>query len=137
MKSVNNIAESIKQFADSPSVNDRGNTVYRGTAHFGCHRYLVDFADDFKAEGWLQFDTDQDASYFGVWVNPTSRRTLTYCEGDWTLVECPTSASYNAEIDDACQFYGEGFIFRAYELGRRPRCDEYRQDRSQFLIPVS
>ena len=92
-------------------------------------RYLVDFAEGFTEEGWQQFDTDQDASYFGQWVNPRLRLTLAYCEGDWTLVECPSDETYNREIERLCEFFGEGRICLA--IGD-DGATEYRQDRSQF-----
>ena len=94
-------------------------------------RYLIDFADDFKSEGWEQFDTDQDASYFGVWVNRRQFLTLNYAEGDWTLVECHDQARYDREIKRMCEFYGEGFIAKAIESDGS--ITEYRQDRADFL----
>jgi hypothetical protein len=100
---------------------------------FPSERYAVDFADDFTSEGWEQFDTDQDAHYFGVWVNKTKFLTLTYAEGDWTLVECPDAAHYNAEIEDAITFYGEGFIAKAYDMDGTKTI--FRQEREKFLIP--
>ena len=69
-------------------------------------RYSIDFADDFKSEGWKQYDTDQDAHYFGVWVNLKKRLTLTYAEGDWSLVVCQDDAHLKAELADMEQFYG-------------------------------
>lgn len=40
--------------------------------------------------GWAQFDTAQDAWYYGNWVNPHSLSTFTYAEGDTCLTECET-----------------------------------------------
>lgn len=110
--------------------NSRGNEIYRLFA--STDRYCVDFADDFKSEGWLQFDTDQDAHYFGVWVNPSKFLTLTYAEGDWTLVVCPDAAHYNAEVADACQFYSEGRIARVIDVDAKTVTD-YKQDRQEFF----
>jgi len=111
--------------------NECGNTVYR--LFMPGQRYTVDFAEDFKAEGWQQFDTDQDAHYFGVWVNRPKRMTLTYAEGDWTLVECPTIETYRAEIEDACRFYGEGFICKAVDTDTRA-VTTYVQDRVKLFL---
>jgi len=116
---------------DSHGKNERDNMIYR--AFWSTERYVVDFADEFTAEGWMQFDTDQDASYFGVWVNPSKLLTMTYAEGDWTLVECRDAAHYNAEVRDAIRFYGEGFVYKAYDL--EGGCEIGRQDRSVFLLP--
>jgi hypothetical protein len=91
------------------STSEEGNTIVR--RHRDAERYLFDFDEDFRAAGWLQFDTDQDAWYFGVWVNPKTLRTLSYAEGDVTLVICPDAEHYNAEVKHACEFYGQGFEF--------------------------
>ena len=58
-------------------VNQQGNTVVH--RHRYTERYLFDFDDDFRGAGWLQFDTDQDAWYYGVWVNPKTLRTPDVC----------------------------------------------------------
>ena len=70
--------------------------------------------------------------------------TLTYAEGDVTLVICPGAEHYNAEIKDACEFYGEGFEmiacnvegFQQVMLGGNVEGAEgtvYRQDRGAFF----
>jgi hypothetical protein len=91
-------------------VNVRGNEIYRNEdadaklgVRRGDSRYFYDFG---KLQSWKQFDTEQDASYFGVWVDVPGRRTFTYCEGDRTLVVCPTLESFRAELKDAEEFYG-------------------------------
>ena len=84
--------------------NSRGNTIH--DMFMPSERYIIDFADDYKTEGWKQYDTDQDASYFGVWVNIDKRLTLTYAEGDWSLVVCADAEHLQAELDDMAQFYG-------------------------------
>ena len=110
--------------------NERGNTVHR--MFLPSERYVVDFAEDFKSGWWEQFDTDQDAPYFGVWVSIGQWVTLTYAEGDWTLVRCPDIAHYNAEIANMIRFYGEGRI--ALAIGADGSATTYRQDRSKFII---
>lgn len=82
-------------------------------------RYIMDCADDFSKEGWLQYDTDQDASYYGVWVNPTKFLTASYAEGDWYLVECFDRERYNREIERTNAFHEEAFT---------------RQDRKMFFV---
>lgn len=128
MKSVNAFAASL--FNDQADQwNARGNAIRR--AFLPCDRYRVDFADDFTAEGWEQFDTDQDASYFGVWVNRQTLQTLTYAEGDWTLVTCPDKQRYRLEIEDAIRFYGEGYIAKVLDANGTKTT--FRQDRMRFL----
>lgn len=91
--------------------NARGNLIYRQFdadkqlgKRGGGDRYWYDF--EALGKEWKQFDTDQDASYFGVWVDLAGRRTFTYAEGDRTLVECPSAESFKAELEDMERFYG-------------------------------
>ena len=125
-------------------INDQGNTVVH--RHRSADRYIFDFDDDFCAAGWRQFDTDQDASYYGVWVNSRLLRTLSYCEGDVYLAVCQDAQHYNAEIKALCAFHGEGFEMIACDmdaaqsllLGGEPKgqATVYRQDRNQFFVPT-
>lgn len=85
--------------------NERGNTVESDSA-FGSDRYKWDFDRKWRAAGWKQYDTDQDASYFGVWVNVGTRQTFTFAEGDTSLVTCPTLESFRAELAHMAEFYG-------------------------------
>ena len=130
MKSVNAFCERIKN-ADAASKNGQENDVFR--AFLPSERYIIDFADDFTTEGWLQFDTDQDAEYFGVWVNPSTLQTLTYAEGDWTLVCCQDVEHYNAEVRDAINFYGEGYVAKGFDPANNSMTI-WVQDREEFLI---
>lgn len=47
-------------------------------------RYEFDFRCSYE-NGFAQFDTKQDASYFGTWVSPLERKIVSYCEGDLTI----------------------------------------------------
>lgn len=102
---VQKIIEALKR--NCPELTEDQKTF---RSRWPSERYIVDFAEDFSILGWLQFYTDQDASYFGVWVNPKTYQTLSYCEGDWTLVECINNKAYNSEIDLLCNFYDSGAI---------------------------
>lgn len=96
------------QYVDEKNV--RGNIVYRdidadlllgfrfGDRH-GYDRRLL-------AQGWEQWDTTQDASYFGCWIHTSERRTMCYVEGDRVLVQCPDEDSFAAELADMERFYG-------------------------------
>ncbi len=104
----------------TPETNKRGNFVFRSWAH--SDRYRYDFEICTKKKGWVQYDTKQDAWYFGCWVNPARRLILTYAEGDITVVRCPTEESYHAELADMAQFYGPpppAFITFDYPSGKR------------------
>lgn len=130
MKSVNKLVEAIN--ADGTQrTNDRGQPLWE--VHPDAERYGVDFADSFTAEGWEQFDTDQDAWYFGQWVNPKTMTTLCYCEGDWSVVECADKDAYNAEIQSIIDSYGEGRIALVIDPEAKTRT-EYKQDRQGFFL---
>lgn len=87
-------------------VNERGNTVLNLGLHC-CERYFYDFQLCTPEEGWEQYDTSQDAWYFGVWVQTNVRWILTYAEGDLSLVQCATQESFQAELKSMADFYGE------------------------------
>lgn len=85
--------------------NKRGNKV---TSHFksGIDRYHFDFEQCTSKKGWQQYDTTQDAWYFGIWVNLKERKILTYAEGDIDLTECKDDAHLQAELDVMAECYG-------------------------------
>jgi len=56
-------------------------------------------------DGWELFETDQDASYFGVWINRQQLIVVTYCEGDLHIVRAPDAAAFDAEIAEMESFY--------------------------------
>ena len=85
--------------------NERGNQIERG--FIMADRYKFDFGTCRHGTGWVQYDTDQDAHYFGVWVHPEKRLVFTYAEGDTSLVTCPTVESYKAELKSMAEFYGD------------------------------
>lgn len=114
-----------------PRQNEHGNTRYY--FFHPSERYGVDFDSDFTADGWLQFDTDQDAHYFGVWLNPKLLQVLSYAEGDWYLIQCVDAVRYNAQVRSMIGFYGEGFICKT--LDDQGRWTTYVQDRATFLLP--
>lgn len=91
--------------------NKQGNRIYRDMeadlriGFSGTSRYPYD--ERLCEAGWQQYDTDQDASYFGIWVNLQERKVMNYIEGDRILVECDTEDALRAELADMEKFYGE------------------------------
>jgi hypothetical protein len=83
-------------------VNKLGNTVETDFYPMR-ERY---YYDEKLGAGWYQYDTDQDACYFGVWVNATTRQVMTWAEGDESLTTCPTVESFQAELDAMAECYG-------------------------------
>lgn len=89
------------------ATNERGN-ILRHSFLMGRGRAYYD--SKLCADGWKQWDTDQDAWYFGIWVNFETRQILTFAEGDETLVICPTQESFDAEIASMKDYYGEDYL---------------------------
>ena len=85
---------------DRGDAADAGIGVARGTC-----RYTYDEA--LCPTGWQQYDTNQDASYFGTWVHVIGSKVFCYAEGDRTLVTCPTPEAFAAELQDMAAFYGD------------------------------
>lgn len=101
------LADAVAKLPDSRrDTNERGNLV---TSAFtdGLNRYFFDDRVYRRGAGWQQWDTSQDASYFGVWVHRDLRQVLTFAEGDITVVECPDDEHFKAEIESMERCYGE------------------------------
>ncbi len=96
---------SVFEDASQAHVNERGNLVKRYVTAIGS-RYVFDFNYLTRDEGWEQYDTDQDAAYFGIWVHEEDHKIITYAEGDLTEVICPDQESYAAELQSMNEFYG-------------------------------
>lgn len=101
------LADAVAKLPGSRrDVNDRKNLV---TSAFieNANRYFFDERVTRGGAGWQQWDTSQDASYFGVWVHRDLRQVLTFAEGDITVVECPDDEHFKAEIESMERCYGE------------------------------
>ena len=81
--------------------NKNGCVIERS---FNCYRERYYY--DSKLKGFEQYDTDQDAPYFGVWINHTTLETVTFAEGDTTKVRAPNKSAFDAELSDMDEFYG-------------------------------
>lgn len=76
----------------------------RRRAHIDEERYCIDFG--LLSDGWEQFDTEQDAPYFGVWTHGGLLEVLTCCEGDWTLSRYATREDYDKALRELRDHYG-------------------------------
>jgi hypothetical protein len=63
------------------------------------------------ALGWQQYDTDQDAWYFGIWINPKKLETFTYAEGDTSHVIAPSIEAFCAELARLYQYHPQAPTF--------------------------
>lgn len=93
---MSNLKSSMRPIDYETADTLAGSRVERG--FWAVDRYIFDYAGGSKAAGWVAYDTDQDAEYFGVWCNPKTLQSLTYVEGDWILVTCGCASSYNEMV---------------------------------------
>jgi hypothetical protein len=128
---LSRIDERIEKGEFNEEVNVRGNTVLRGF-HENGSRYIYDQRLLGENSGWQQFDTNQDAEYFGVWINPNKRETFTYCEQDLIHVKCPSNSSYNREIRDLVEHYTQAPSCKT--IGADGSVTEYYED-APLLLP--
>jgi hypothetical protein len=82
-------------------------------------RYRFDWGECSSSKGFAQIDTDQDASYFGTWANPTSLKIVSFTEGDLCVQEAETEAEFVSAMVEMKHWYEEnGHRF----LGIDPMC---------------
>ncbi len=91
---------------DDTRINEHGNTVVSQFVGPYRERYAYDLKLCPASDGWKQYDTEQDAPYFGVWVHEQRREIVTFAEGDESRVTCPTAASFRAQLASMAEFYG-------------------------------
>lgn len=72
-------------------------------------RYRFDLGACKVDNGYAQFDTSQDASYYGNWVNPFSFKLVCYCEGDLTVQICDDQDEFVSKVRGMVEWNGEGF----------------------------
>jgi len=110
--------------------NKQGNQVdYYYDGSMDRCRYRWDGHSD---DGWLQFDTDQDAEYFGVWVNKGLMSIWSYAEGDFSVVTCFDAAHFDAEIVGMCKCYGVAPFVKT--IDKDGTLTKYFEDREVFFI---
>lgn len=83
-----------------------GNILLELPPRHDMDRLELDFGRCSAKNGWHQWDTEQDASYFGIWVHFERREILTYAEGDLQLVRCRNDRMLQRELDSMAEFYG-------------------------------
>ncbi|MCX9134822.1 hypothetical protein OKS68_20375 [Aeromonas veronii] len=63
------------------------------------------------AQGWQQYDTEEDAWYFGIWINMEKLETFTYAEGDTSHVIAPNVEAFRAELTRLYQYHPQAPAF--------------------------
>ena len=108
--------------------DDAGHRT-RETLLLDTNRYLFDYHLD--RDKWRRFDTENDASYFGVWVSKEKLRILEYIEGDVIFTQCDAAAGYDAQIATLCEVHEEAPAFVAID---DESVTAYYQDRNEFFV---
>jgi len=75
-------------------------------------RYRYDFGPCSCKNGWAQVDTDQDASYYGIWAHPADLKVFSYVEGDTALFESESQDEFVEHLRAIASF--------EISQGRRP-----------------
>ena len=73
-------------------------------------RYMFDFDLCSAKKGFAQVDTEQDAWYHGIWVNPQTRTIISYAEGDVTEQIAESEGEFVAAIRRLKEIYKEVVI---------------------------
>ena len=98
--------QKMREQAAHQWTNPHGHLVW--TLHLSDYqRYSFDFQHCTCQHGWRQFDTHQDAWYFGIWIHDTRRHIVTYAEGDLTVMECLDHESFLEELKHLHSVYGD------------------------------
>ncbi|WP_323943747.1 hypothetical protein [Aeromonas hydrophila] len=63
------------------------------------------------AQGWQQYDTEEDAWYFGIWTHTEKLETFTYAEGDTSHVIAPNVEAFRAELARLYQYHPQAPAF--------------------------
>jgi hypothetical protein len=73
-------------------------------------RYEYDFGECSYANGYCQIDTQQDASYYGNWINLFERKAVCYAEGDLSRIDFDTDQEMADWLVQFQQNKGLGFL---------------------------
>jgi hypothetical protein len=73
-------------------------------------RYAFDFNECSYANGYCQIDTQQDASYYGNWINLTERKAVTFAEGDVSRISFDSNEEMIKWLNDFHKHEALGFI---------------------------
>jgi len=102
-------------------------TITRGHLS-NAERYQFDFGDCSYEKGWAQFDTKQDASYYGTWVHATRFLIFNYCEGDTTLTKCDDEDDFKVELRRLVDWNKECGYFLGIDVMTHPALEgEFRR----------
>ena len=109
-----------------------GMPIYRG--YVGGDRYIFDFTICAPELGWTQYDTSQDAWYFGVWIHKKEFIVVTFAEGDLSVLFCGTAENFKRELEKMNEFYDPTPAF--VTVGIDGKVTEFYQDREELVADI-
>ncbi len=80
-------------------------------------RYPYDWGPCSTGKGFAQFDTAQDASYYGNWLNPFALVLFSFAEGDCDTTECGSVAEFVRETRALVAWHVEHSRFLGVDPG--------------------
>lgn len=90
-----------------PELTVTGCRLDRGSHQ--ADRYFYD--EQLLVQGWQQYDSEEDAWYFGIWINLEKMETFTYAEGDTSHVMAPNIKAFRAELTRLYTFHPQAPAF--------------------------
>jgi hypothetical protein len=73
------------------------------------------------AEGWVQIDTNQDASYYRMWCHPVKRQIVSYHDGHITITRCTDDETFVAEMRRTAELNREWGYWIGIDAGEDQR----------------
>lgn len=83
------------------------------------NRYTVALDHCRADDGWMQYDTNQDSVWFGIWVHHERREIVTFEEGDVVQQFFDDEVEYRAELEKMADFYETRSVVNAHLRRRR------------------
>ena len=71
----------------------QGNKIFKDNWDYANRSYF-DLNYCSISKGFAKIDTNQDAWYYGAWVNPFYLKIVEYSEGDITITECKNKENF-------------------------------------------
>lgn len=63
------------------------------------------------AQSWQQYDTEEGAWYYGIWIHTEKLETFIYAEGDTSHVIAPNVEAFRAELARLYQYHPQAPAF--------------------------
>jgi hypothetical protein len=89
-----------------PAPTPSGMTRYEARIR-PLERYAFDFRFCARSDGWQQFDTTQDAPYFGIWVHLAKRVVCKFIEGEVYIRVANDRATLKTYLEKLCAYHGD------------------------------